>query len=127
MSLPTAAARRAERQLLVQPEQLFQRARSGAQQEATTVNPATLLNQFTYGTLGRNVLRGPGAFNANLSLSKIFRLREAMELEFRVDAFNVFNNVEFGNPDTNIGDQSFGQISSTADPRIMQVALHLKF
>lgn len=48
-------------------------------------------------------------------------------MEFRVDAFNVFNNVEFSNPDTNIGDLSFGQISSTADPRIMQVALHLKF
>ena len=94
---------------------------------ATTVNPATLLGQFTYGTLGRNVLRGPGAFNANLSIAKTFRLREATELEFRVDAFNVFNNVEFGNPDTNIGDQSFGQISNTADPRIMQVALHLKF
>ena len=94
---------------------------------ATTVDPATLLNQFTYGTFGRNALRGPGAFNANLSIAKTFRLREATELEFRVDAFNVFNNVEFGNPDTNIGDQSFGQISSTADPRIMQVALHLKF
>jgi len=95
--------------------------------EATSVDPATLLNQFTYGTFGRNVLRGPGAFNANLSLAKIFRLREAAELEFRVDAFNVFNNVEFSNPDTNIGDPSFGQISNTADPRIVQVALHLKF
>ena len=91
------------------------------------VDPATLLNQFTYGTFGRNVLRGPGAFNANLSIAKIFRLREATELEFRVDAFNVFNNVEFSSPDTNIGDQSFGQISNTADPRILQVALHLKF
>jgi hypothetical protein len=44
-----------------------------------------------------------------------------------VDAFNIFNNVEFLNPDTNIGDQSFGQVSNTADPRILQVALHLKF
>jgi hypothetical protein len=35
--------------------------------------------------------------------------------------------VEFGNPDTNISDQSFGQISTTADPRIIQLALHLKF
>jgi hypothetical protein len=101
---------------------------SEADQSVTNpVNPATLLSQFTYGTLGRNVLRGPGAFNANLSIAKVFRLREATELEFRVDAFNVFNNVEFLNPDTNIGDPSFGQISTTADPRIMQVALHLKF
>jgi hypothetical protein len=95
--------------------------------EATSVNPATLVGQFTYGTLGRNVLRGPGAFNTNLSIAKIFQLREATELEFRVDAFNIFNNVEFLNPDTNIGDQSFGQVSNTADPRILQVALHLKF
>ena len=72
-------------------------------------------------------LRGPGAFNTNLSLSKVFQLRETLELEFRADAFNMFNNVEFLNPDTNIGDPSFGQVSNTADPRIMQLALHLKF
>jgi hypothetical protein len=91
------------------------------------INPATLLNQFTYGTLGRNVLRGPGSFNTNLSLSKVFRLRETTELEFRIDAFNLFNSVEFSNPDTNIGDPSFGQVSNTADPRIVQLALHLRF
>ena len=96
-------------------------------QEATTVNPATLLGQFTYGTFGRNGLRGPGAFNTNLSLSKIFRIGEKTDVELRADAFNLFNAVEFSNPDTNIGDPSFGQISNTADPRIMQLALHLKF
>jgi hypothetical protein len=96
-------------------------------QAATNVNPATLLNQFTYGTFGRNALRGPGAFNTNLSLSKIFRVREKVDVEMRADAFNLFNNVEFSNPDTNIGDPSFGQVSNTADPRIIQVALHVKF
>jgi hypothetical protein len=96
-------------------------------QEAMNVNPATLLNQFTYGDFGRNSLRGPGAFNVNLSLSKIFRVREKADIELRGDAFNLFNSAQFGNPDTNIGDPNFGQISSTADPRIVQVALHLKF
>ena len=91
------------------------------------MNPATLLNQFTYGTFGRNALRGPGAFNTNLSLSKIFRFHERVDVELRADAFNLFNNVEFSNPDTNIGDPSFGQVSNTADPRIIQVALHVKF
>jgi hypothetical protein len=106
----------------------FSNAREVAlNQEATTVNPATLLGQFTYGTFGRNALRGPGAFNTNLSLSKIFRIGEKADLELRADAFNLFNAVEFSNPDTNIGDPSFGQISNTADPRIMQLALHLKF
>jgi hypothetical protein len=106
----------------------FSNAREVAlNQEATTVNPATLLNQFTYGDFGRNALRGPGAFNVNLSLSKIFRVREKTDVELRGDAFNLFNSAQFGNPDTNIGDPNFGQISSTADPRIVQVALHLKF
>ena len=105
----------------------FSNAREVALNQEASVNPAALLNQFTYGTFGRNALRGPGAFNTNLSLSKIFRVRERMDVELRADAFNVFNNVEFGNPDTNIGDPNFGQVSSTADPRIMQLALHLKF
>ena len=90
-------------------------------------DPSTLLGQFTYGTLGRNILRGPGAFNTNLTLSKHFKFRERYDVEFRVDAFNLFNNVQFMNPDTNIGDPSFGQLSNTADPRILQLALHLKF
>ena len=106
----------------------FSNAREVAlNQEAMSVNPATLLGQFTYGSLGRNALRGPGAFNTDLSLSKIFRVGEKAGLELRADAFNLFNAVEFSNPDTNIGDPSFGQISNTADPRIMQLALHLKF
>jgi len=45
----------------------------------------------------------------------------------RADAFNVFNNAQFSNPDTNIADPAFGQISNTADPRIIQLALHMKF
>ena len=96
-------------------------------QEATVVNPATLLSQFTYGSFGRNALRGPGAFNLNLSLSKISRIGEKVDVELRADAFNLLNNPQFSNPDTNIGDPSFGQISNTADPRIVQLALHLKF
>jgi hypothetical protein len=106
----------------------FSNAREVAlNQEATTVNPATLLGKFTYGSFGRNALRGPGAFNVNLSLSKIFRVAEKADVELRADAFNLFNTPEFSNPDTNIGDPNFGQISNTADPRIIQLALHLKF
>jgi hypothetical protein len=106
----------------------FSNAREVAlNQAATTVNPATLLKQFTYGNFGRNGLRGPGAFNTNLSLSKVFRMWEKVDVEVRADAFNLFNTVQFSNPDTNIGDPNFGQISNTADPRIMQLALHVKF
>jgi hypothetical protein len=107
----------------------FSNAREVAlnQELVNGANPASLMNQFTYGTLGRNVLRGPGAFNVNLALSKHFVVKEGYDLEFRVDAFNLLNSAQFSNPDTNIGDPSFGQISSTADPRILQLALHFKF
>ncbi len=107
----------------------FSNAREVALNQALLngADPSTLLKQFTYGTLGRNVLRGPGAFNVNLTLSKHFAIQEKYDMEFRVDAFNLFNTAQFSNPDTNIGDPSFGQISNTADPRILQVALHFKF
>jgi hypothetical protein len=107
----------------------FSNAREVALNQALVngANPASLLSQFTYGTLGRNVLRGPGAFNINLTLSKHFVVQERYDLEFRVDAFNLVNSAQFSNPDTNIGDPSFGQISGTADPRILQVALHFRF
>jgi hypothetical protein len=48
-------------------------------------------------------------------------------LELKGDAFNLFNHAEFQNPDTTITDSSFGQISNTYDPRILQLALHLRF
>ncbi len=48
-------------------------------------------------------------------------------MELRGDAFNLFNHAQFGNPDTTLTSGTFGQISSTADPRIMQLALHLRF
>ena len=108
----------------------FSNARAGAINNLLVngADPSTLLSQFTYGTLGRNVLRGPGRVNTDLALSKHFRLfGEKLDAEFRVDAFNIFNHAGFSTPDTNIGDPSFGQISSTADPHILQVALHLKF
>jgi hypothetical protein len=63
----------------------------------------------------------------DLALAKQFRLGERATLELRGDAFNVFNHTEFSNPDTSITDLTFGQISTTAAPRILQVALHLRF
>ncbi len=95
--------------------------------DAIAQQDASQLPGYTYGTVPRNVFRGPGAFNVDLALAKTFKIFERATLEFRVDAFNVFNHTQFGNPDTSISDLTFGQISSTAAPRILQVALHLMF
>ena len=49
---------------------------------------------------GRNGFRAPGAWNDDLSISKSFRLTERFGLEFRAEAFNIFNHHNFYvNPD----------------------------
>src|SRR5277367_845199 len=77
----------------------------------------------TYGTLPRNSFRGPGQTNVDMSLSKTTALfRESVKLEIRADFFNIFNHTEFNNPTTNISSPLFGQITTTAPPRIIQIA-----
>ena len=91
-------------------------------------NAAALIGQFTYGTLGRNSLRGPGSINTDVSIAKhLFLFREKLDAELRGDAFNVFNHANFGTPNTNIESSFFGTVSTTNGPRILQVALHFKF
>jgi outer membrane receptor protein involved in Fe transport len=83
-----------------------------------------------YGTAPRNVLRGPGRTNLDLSLAKTTPLyRERVTLELRVDAFNIFNHTEFQNLDNNAQDigSTFGQVVSAYDPRILQIAAHIRF
>lgn len=97
--------------------------------DAIAQTNAALLPHFgDYGTFPRNGLRGPGATNLDLALSKHFFFGEGkLDLEFRVDAFNILNHAQFLEPDTGFGDDTFGQISQTASPRVLQLALHLKF
>jgi hypothetical protein len=84
--------------------------------------------QFTYGTSGRNEYRGPDLVNANITLAKTtFLYNERVKLEIRADFFNIFNHAEFSNPNTNIGSPQFGQISSTGNPRIIQLAARFSF
>ncbi len=61
------------------------------------------------GTLGRNVLTGPGLFQVDASLRKQFRLRGASLLEVNASAFNLFNHANFSNPVGYLGSALFGQ------------------
>lgn len=85
----------------------------------------------TYGTLPRNYLRGPGYINLDMAFSKTTAITEKTKLEFRGEFFNVFNHANFMNPSSsfgsNINSSEFGQITSTFDPRIIQLALRLSF
>jgi hypothetical protein len=81
---------------------------------------------------GRGILRGPGTFNLDYSLMKMFPVghgptRENQKIELRAEFFNVFNHTNFSNPSTSSGSAQFGQITSAADPRIIQGALKFIF
>ena len=82
---------------------------------------------YPYGTFPRNGLRGPGQTNLDLSISKHIAITERVNMELRGDAFNVLNHTEFRSPDLTPTDATFGQISTTYDPRILQVAVHFQF
>src|ERR1700683_5428965 len=82
--------------------------------------------------------RGPGRTNLRMTLSKNTAISERVNVEIRMDAFNVFNHGEFANPDTNLFDGTFGQITTTTfgtsivnpptyTERIVQLAGRLTF
>jgi hypothetical protein len=95
---------------------------------------------FTFGNLARNVLRGPGINNWDISIEKDFKFTESKSLEFRSEFFNAFNHVQFFGPTFQNGalgfDSLFGQVtgdtsSSTSSyyrgPRVIQFALKFYF
>jgi outer membrane receptor protein involved in Fe transport len=85
---------------------------------------------FQYGNSPRDPIVGPGTHNFNLSLRKSFRMpyAESQRLEFRAESFNAFNTPQFANPDSNLGDGAFGQVTSTKlDNRLIQLALKYFF
>ncbi len=100
-------------------------------------NPAAFTQNAmgTYGNTGKNILQGPGLFDTDIALLKDTKIGERYTLQFRAEAFNAFNNVNFGQPDSFWSDSAaaggpgtFGQITYTSgSPRIMQFALKLLF
>ena len=69
-----------------------------------------------FGTLGRNVVIGPGFSNTDFSVIKITRLGEDLRIQFRAEFFDLFNHANFGPPGTVVGTPAFGQITSTRFP-----------
>jgi len=92
-----------------------------------------LFSQNALGTPGdasRRYFHGPGMQNFDMALLKNLRVTEAKSLQFRLEAFNVFNHAQFFGPqavDGNIGSETFGQAVSSAAPRLVQVGVKLTF
>ncbi|MFL6416687.1 MAG: TonB-dependent receptor, partial [Bryobacteraceae bacterium] len=88
---------------------------------------------FTFGNESRTDpdLRGQGIANYDIALFKKTNLTERVHLEFRTEAFNLFNRVKFGNPNlttTTAANSTFGVVSTQLNtPRLIQLALRLQF
>ena len=84
----------------------------------------------SFGNSRRRFFYGPGIFNTDLALLRSFELSESKALQFRLEAFNVFNHTQFFGPAAVNGDFSstlFGRVVRAAPPRLMQVALKFTF
>ena len=81
------------------------------------------------GTSGRDILRGPGSSNIDLSLFKNFAVTEKIKGQFRVQAYNLTNTPHFANPNTDLsqGPNQFGHITSTIPFTYRQMELGLRF
>jgi hypothetical protein len=78
----------------------------------------------------RRYFSGPGIYNFDMALLKDTKITEGAQLQFRAEAFNVFNHAQFNNPSGNFNNTNqdgFGFVSSARDPRIMQLALKMIF
>ncbi len=85
------------------------------------------------GNLGRNTFVGPGQWTADMTLAKVFKFTERLNLKFEASAFNIFNRANFllatsgggGVNHTSFG--NFGQAGGTLNPRELQLGLKLSF
>jgi len=83
---------------------------------------------YTFGAGAIGTERAPGYYQVDSSLFKDFHITETHKLSFRADAFNLLNVADYGNPDSNINDGNFGQISSVRNQeRRLQLALNYSF
>jgi hypothetical protein len=78
-----------------------------------------------FGNSAPNVITGPGVNNWDIGAGKLIALRESMDLQFRVDAFNAFNHAQFLNPDSNMADTNFGKITTVGLSRELQLSMKL--
>jgi hypothetical protein len=93
----------------------------------TSVFSEVPAGQYRPGNARRGTVRGPGYYRIDLSLLKNFRFTERFRLQFRAESFNVFNHTNFDGVNTTFGASGFGKITSTRDPRIVQLALKFLF
>lgn len=81
----------------------------------------------SFGTSGRNILRGPGVNNLDLAAFKNFEFGRGMRVQFRLESFNALNHTQFNGVSTNLTAANFGVVTSARPGRINQLGLKFIF
>jgi hypothetical protein len=75
---------------------------------------------YTYGNAARNPFYGPGLVNLDSSLAKTFKFHDRYAFQVRMDAYNMFNHVNWGPPNGVWSSPSFGNITSAGPMRAFE-------
>lgn len=90
---------------------------------AAFANPA----KGTFGSLGRNVVIGPGVNNWDLAMHKTFAFTERLRTQFKFQMYNAPNHLSYWGVGNTVGSSNFGQVTSAKDARTLQFALKMTF
>jgi hypothetical protein len=105
----------------------------GARTVAQWFNPACFERLTLPGNAGqvgnepRNAVRGPRFTRTDVSLVKNFAVAASQQVQLRIEAFNVFNSIRFGQPGGTIGTPTFATITTAEDGRIVQLGIKYSF
>ena len=83
--------------------------------------------QFTFGNASRNLLRGPKFVSTDVSFMKNVPIGSTVKFQIRAEIYNLFNNVNYGNPNSSFGSASFGRITSAGNMRQVQLGGKIYF
>jgi hypothetical protein len=89
------------------------------------VNPPA--GQYRPGNSRRGTILGPGLWRVDFSVFKNIKITERVNTQFRAETFNLFNHTNFNDVNTSTTSPTFGAITSTRDPRQIQLGLKLSF
>jgi Carboxypeptidase regulatory-like domain len=112
--------------ILARPDQTSAVQMTKARTQWFTTNSFTTA-QGHFGSGGVGNILSPGFEKVDLGLMKNFRFNDNISLQMRAEAFNVFNHTNFAGIDNGLGDGTFGQATSTHEPRIMQFSGKMYF
>jgi hypothetical protein len=80
-----------------------------------------------FGNSGLNVLRAPGVWNTNVTVSRNFAIKERAKLQVQAEFYNLPNTSHFSGPDSFVNDSTFMQVTSSFGERNIRFGAHLTF